>query len=329
MGGAGHLVIGVCTYNRGGAITRTLGAIAGMERCGGRLARVVVVDNASTDGTGEVVDRFIAERGPADLRFERVYEGMPGKVAAMRRLFAGTSEEFIGIIDDDTVPEAPWGAAMLSLMDDQPRAGIVSGPVRNIWETGPTRLARVYRRSLGDQDFGPRRVELTEPMSFLMGASLVIRRSALDESGWMQGSRLVARTGPSLECGAEDAEVCVRIRQAGWGVWYEPGAKMGHLIPARRQTAAYLADLRGAICRGEPMLRWVAGVVGSREEAEREGARARRLCLKTLLFDWRPTRRRVRLAERRGRVEGWREVAARLSAERPPHRGGGPANAGP
>src|SRR5207248_2501965 len=88
---------------------------------------------------------------------------------------------------------------------------------------------------------------------------------------------------------------------------------MGHLIPARRQTPEYLARLRGAISRGEPALKWVAGQVRTVEEARAETARAKRLYLKTLLFDWRPRRRRVRIAERRGRLEGWRELAARLS----------------
>ena len=183
----------------------------------------------------------------------------------------------------------------------------------NVWESGPTRLARIYRRSLGDQVRGEGRERLDEAGSFLMGASLAIRRAALEESGWLCGSWMAGRTGEDLQCGAEDAELCFRIRRAGWEVWYEPRARMGHLIPARRQTPEYLARLREGISRGEPTLRWAAGLVKSPDQAVAEAARARRLYVKTLLFDWRPTRRRVRLAERRGRVRGWEELAARLS----------------
>ena len=98
---------------------------------------------------------------------------------------------------------------------------------------------------------------------------------------------------------------------------------MGHLIPARRQTAEYLARLREGITRGEPLLRWAAGLISDPAEASAEEARARRLYVKTLLFDWRPSRRRVRLAERRGRVRGWQELAERLNG------GSGPLGAVP
>jgi GT2 family glycosyltransferase len=312
------MVIGVCTYNRGAAIERTLRALAEMDpvvRDGvPRLRRIVIVNNRSTDDTAAVVDRFIAgNSGPVPM--EQVHEQTPGKTQAMLRLFAATDEPVVCIIDDDTTPERGWAGAMLSLLEAQPRAGVVGGPVVNVWESGPTELAIKYRRSLGDQLMGEARVKLTDPGGFLMGASLAIRRRALEESGWLEGSRLESRKGESLECGAEDAELCIRIRQAGWEVWYEPAAKMGHLIPARRQTVEYLARLRGAICRGEPALKWVAGQVESMDKVRAEAKRARRLYFKTALFSWSPGRRRIRLAERRGKMEGWRQLAERLEAE--------------
>lgn len=308
-----RMVIGVCTFNRGPAITRTLEALAALDSASGRVKRIVVVNNASTDDTARVVDEFA--RTHPESRIERIDELRPGKIEAMRRLFAATDEEVVGIVDDDTIPSQTWGEALLSLLDAEPRAGIVGGPVSNVWEAGPTPLAVKYHRSLGDQLMGERRVKLTDPMSFLMGASLACRRAAVIESGWLTGSQLASRKGSDLECGAEDAELCYRIRKAGWEVWYEPRAAMGHLIPARRQTVEYLANLRGAICRGEPALRWVAGDIKSLEVVRSEAQRAAVLYWKSLLFDWRPTRRRIRVAERRGKLDGWRRLAEKLSAE--------------
>jgi hypothetical protein len=189
--------------------------------------------------------------------------------------------------------------------------------VPNVWEAGPTRLARIYRRSLGDQDHGPVRKRLDDPASFLMGASTAYRRAAVEDSGWLEASVLECRRGEALECG-EDAELCLRIRGAGWEVWYEPTARMGHLIPAKRQTAPYLARLRESICRSEPWLRWMAeqrGFSGAdRSWAVEERRRARGRYLKTLVTDLRPMRRRVRVAERRGRVQGWDQLIAHLES---------------
>ena len=310
------IVIGVCTYNGATRIIPTLEALAAQDRLDGRVTRAVVVDNNSSDGTADAVAAFAARH--LAMPIEVVREPRPGKVEAMRTLIRSTDEPYLMLADDDTLPSPGWAAALANLLDEVPRAGIASGPVKPRWESGPTRLAEIYVRSLGDQDLGPQRRVLDHPAQFLMGASLGIRRKALDESRWMTGSRLVARTGASLECGAEDAEVCFLIRQAGWEVWWEPGAPMLHRIPAERQTAPYLARLRESICRGEPKLRWIAhGADPSwKDLADREAGLAARRYLKTLLLDWRPTRRRIRLAERRGRLEGWRALARELSPEK-------------
>ena len=297
------VVVGLCTYNRGGKIVPTLEAMAKLDRAGGRVTEAVIVDNRSTDDTANVIDAFIERNTGLPMR--RVHEATPGKSAAMARLFHETSEPLIAMLDDDTLPDVGWARGMLSLFDDEPKAGAVGGPVHIVWQDGMTRIAQIYKRSLGDQLLGEKRVRLDDPASFLMGASLGVRREAWAQSGWLERRTLEGRRGELLECG-EDAELCIRIRQAGWELWYEPTAKLGHVIPGSRTTTAYIAKLRESICKSEPMIKWMTtpGVDGAWARAQY--ARARRLWLKTLLFDWRPTRRRVRLAERKGRVEGWK-----------------------
>ena len=319
---SGELAIGVCTFNRGGKIVPTLESLARLDTHDGRLTRVIIINNASTDDTPAHVERFIASRremvGAAGPRFELWHEPTPGKVHALRRFIRDSSEPWLGVIDDDCLPESAWASAMMSMLDEALRAGAVGGCVRNVWESGPTRLATIYRRSLGDQLLGESRLRMDDPASFLMGASMAYRREAIIASGWLESTRLECRRGAVLECG-EDAELCLMIRQAGWEIWYEPGARMGHVIPASRQTAAYLARLRESICRSEPVLKWLAR--GSTRDAatldwaQREARRARLLHLKSLLFDYRPSRRRIRIAERAGRVRGWRRVVDELRGQ--------------
>jgi GT2 family glycosyltransferase len=297
------MVIGICTYNRGKKIRATLDALAKLENPGGRISRIVLVNNASTDDTPNEIDRFIASGPPIPV--VRIDEPSPGKIAALRTLFARTDEPLLALTDDDTVPEPGWARSMLEVFDASPKAGVVGGPVINVWESGPTRLATIYRNSLGDYERPGGRHRVDAPDQFVIGASMGVRRAALVASGWLDGCILEARTGSKLECGAEDAEVCIRVRQAGWDVWYEPLAAVGHLIPPSRQTPEYLARLRGAICRGEPKLKWLAAGRPGGDWATRPARRARKLWLKTMLFDWRPTRRKIRLAERAGKREGW------------------------
>lgn len=304
------MAIGICTYNRGPKIRATLDALRKLENPGGRICRIVLVNNASTDTTPAEIDEFIASRPP--IPAIRIDEPSPGKIAALRTLFARTGEPLIALTDDDTLPEPGWARVMLELFDREPKAGVVGGPVINVWESGPTRLARIYRHSLGDFERGDRAHRVGTPGEFVIGASMGVRRVALEASGWLDACILNARSGANLECGAEDAEVCIRICQCGWDVWYDPGAKVGHLIPSARQTPEYLARLRGAICRGEPKLKWLAAGRPDAPWADGPTRRAEHLWLKTLLFDWRPTRRRIRLAERAGKREGWRALREML-----------------
>lgn len=305
-----RMAIGICTFNRGARIRQTLEALRRLENPGGRISRIVLVNNASTDTTPAEIDAFAASDPPIPV--VRIDEPSPGKIAALRTLFARTDEPLLALTDDDTLPEPGWARAMLELFDREPRSGVVGGPVINVWESGPTRLARIYRNSLGDfeRDALPHGVDA--PGEFVIGASMGVRRAALEASGWLDGCILNARSGANLECGAEDAEVCIRVRQCGWEVWYDPGAKVGHLIPTARQTPEYLARLRGAICRGEPKLKWLAAGRPPAPWADAPARRAERLWLKTLLFDWRPTRRRIRLAERAGKRDGWRALREML-----------------
>lgn len=304
-----RMVIGVCTYNRGERILRTLQTIAEMDRVGGRIARCVIVDNRSNDGTDQIIDRFIAS-GPA-LPMVRIYEERPGKPEALRRLFQETDEPLLGVIDDDCLCDPGWAREILRVFDQRPRAAIVGGPVSVVWETGPTRIAEIYKKSLVDRSLGDTEVMLTGATEFVVGAAQGMRREAVLATGFLESREMDCRRGQTLEAG-DDVELCIRARKLGWEIWYTPESRMGHLIPESRQSIAYIARLRESICRSEPWTRWIAGEVDA-ARAAREVARARMLHLKSVLFDWRPMRRRVRIAERAGTLRGWRGVAERIA----------------
>ncbi|MBX3362132.1 MAG: glycosyltransferase family 2 protein [Phycisphaeraceae bacterium] len=308
---ADRIVIGVCTYNRGERILRTLRTIAEMDRADGRVTRCVIVDNRSNDGTSEIIDRFIAS-GPA-LPMVRVREEKPGKPEALRRFFEETDEPLLGVIDDDCLCDPAWAREILRVFDAQPRAGIVGGPVSVVWESGPTKIARIYKQSLVDRTLGNEQKMLSGPTDFVVGAAQGMRRASVIETGFLSQREMDCLRGERLEAG-DDVELCIRARKLGWEVWYTPDAKMGHLIPPSRQTVAYIARLRESIRRSEPWTEWIAGLV-DHDRAKRERTRARRLYLKSLFFDWRPARRRVRLAERAGTLRGWEGVCRRMSGE--------------
>lgn len=98
----------VVTHNRRDLLARSLGALRDQER---PVDAILVVDNASTDGT----DAMLAERfGDVErLRLEHNEGGAGGFHAGIRAAFAG-GWDWLWLMDDDTLPGS---AALARLLD--------------------------------------------------------------------------------------------------------------------------------------------------------------------------------------------------------------------
>jgi len=193
-------------------------------------ARVWVVDNASHDGTVEMVrEEFpVVELIASDenLGFSKANN------LAIRR----GSAPYVLALNPDTLMTGGALDQMLELMEQKPEVGISGcrlelpdgsfdhaarrsfptplGALAHFtrigrWKKAPARLAQ-YRAP---------EVE-SGPVDAVNGAFMLIRRKALDEVGlfdegyWMY---------------MEDLDLCYRFAQAGWITWYEPAVKVIHV----------------------------------------------------------------------------------------------------
>ena len=306
------MVIGICTFNRGPKLIRTLETLAAMDLCNGRVTRLMVIDNNSTDQTGIVVDAFAATS--THLKVARIVETTQGLAAARERLIHATTEPIVAFIDDDCLPDVAWAAAILSSFDRHPRAGMTGGRVSLSWESGPTVLARRCATMLAAQDLGPREFQLVEPEHCLVGAAFAVRRSAVNQSGWLERRSLTDREGNALTSGG-DFEMGIRIRRAGWELWYSPEPSVQHLIPPERQTAAYLQRLMRGVSLSKAALKWLAHGEPGVEWAVARARKARRRRVKSMLLEWRPSHRALKLAEHQARCEGWASLVNALQSQ--------------
>lgn len=198
-----------------------------------RGMRVHVVDNASGDGTVEMVRR---EFGEVDVIAS---DRNLGFSAANNLVLRDSDASYALVLNPDTRLTAGALDRLLDQMDARPEVGIC-GP-RLIREDGsddhaakrsfPTPLSALGHFSgLGRQRTarGPlaayRAPHLSPdragPVDAVNGAFMLIRRGALDEVGlfdegyWMY---------------MEDLDLCRRFSRAGWMTWYEPSATVIHL----------------------------------------------------------------------------------------------------
>jgi predicted dehydrogenase/glycosyltransferase involved in cell wall biosynthesis len=230
----------ICTYNNCDSLRRTLASLTRLAVPSGALLEVVVVDNNSSDNTCQVAEDFV-ERLP--LRY--IFEPEQGLAYARRRGVRESSSELIGFVDDDCVLAPDWIEQAVLFCEKHPWAGAVGGRVRPVYEIPPPDFL-LRHPCMSAQDLGdfPQQMPSTG-LTNLVGAGLLLRRSSLEATGWIERHFLVDHRGNSLST-AGDTEMVLRIRAAGYELWYNPAMRLDHCIPRSRISLSYVCrNFRG------------------------------------------------------------------------------------
>lgn len=321
MSHVGHtsVSLGLCTFNRGSAILPTLEAIAAMcaaPDVSARLAEVLIIDNNCSDDTPHIIDTFI--HAHPSLRIRRIVEPVQGIAAARACFFRSSTAPFMAMLDDDTLPDPAWLSAILAPFASDSRAGWVGGRIELQFDSPPSAIALRCATMLAHQDLGPAPLVLTRADQGMASAAFAMRREALLATNWLDDRLLGGRTGSVLESG-EDYELCIRMRALGWHICYTPEARVRHLIPDRRQSIDYLERLARGVSLSKAQLKWLASGKPGPDWATSHLRRARARLRRTQLLEWRPSIRRLKLAEHHARVESWERLLRTLSVSKAAH----------
>ncbi len=163
-----------------------------------------------------------------------VPEPAPGLHEARHRGAREAKGDLLVYIDDDVRVCAGWAAAIVAPFTD-PGVACVGGPVAAVLEGEPPPwLDQFDSWYLSALDLGPERRELRWPEG-VNGCNLAVRRRALLAVG---GFNPDAFADPAMVWLRGDGEGGLqrKFRDAGLRVFYEPAARVGHLIPHARLT---------------------------------------------------------------------------------------------
>ena len=109
----------IATRNRAEMLEEALQSIVDQTLC---PTEVVLVDNASTDQTPEVADRFRSK-----LNLVYVIEPQLGVAHARNRGIATARGDIVAFIDDDCLPDPEWLQNMVWRFESDPSIGVVGG----------------------------------------------------------------------------------------------------------------------------------------------------------------------------------------------------------
>jgi GT2 family glycosyltransferase len=222
----------ICTRDRAATLARAVEGALGQVRAAG--GEVLVVDNASTDGTPALLAAMAARHAPL-LRVTR--ESEVGLSAARNRGLAEMRGEIAVFLDDDAVPRPGWLDALVAPFRDE-RVACAGGRILlyfsappPAWLTPPLHPAL----SAYDQGDEPRTIRYGEA-DYPYGANIAFRRAAARACGGFS-TRVGLRGGLQLQ--HEETDLCYRLERAGGEVRYAPAAVVDHLISPDRLTPAW------------------------------------------------------------------------------------------
>lgn len=224
--------------------------------------RVLVVDNASADGSAEKLEGFVARQGwggwvsviPANYNGGFAFGNNVGIREALR---SDQNLNYVMLLNPDTVVHEGAIHALVDFMDSHQQVGIAGSRLENA--EGATECSAhnallplgemvsgarldILSRMLHRYAVSPPMQEVAHECDWVSGASLIVRREVFEKIGMLDEGYFLY---------FEEMDFCLRARKAGWKVWFVPKSRVVHLEGAStgvrdmaRRRPAYWYDSR-------------------------------------------------------------------------------------
>lgn len=217
----------ICTHNRADYLPRAIQSLVD-QTLNADQYEIIVVDNASTDGTVAVVDAIA--HWPHVIRY--CHEPQLGLSHARNHGYHQARGQYVAYLDDDAIASPDWLAAILAAWHiSSPQVGLMGGKVLPIWEGDrPPWLRAQLLPYLSVLDLASTPVTLNA-QQYVVGANMTLPKALLAEIGGFQVG--LGRRGKNL---LSDEEFLLKqqLEVRGYVTRYQPSLVVHHHIPRER-----------------------------------------------------------------------------------------------
>jgi L-malate glycosyltransferase len=240
------LTVLFATYNGGKTLPVVLEAYRNLEVPAGEW-KLVIVDNGSNDGTGEIIESYRHL-----LPVTPVREVRRGKNIALNTGLSEVKGDLVVLTDDDVIPQENWLSEFKVASELHPECAIFGGPILPKWEICPedwilswVPLEPTYGLLNGKEE---------GPISYhvVFGGNMAIR-SKIFEMGY-RFNESVGPRGASYAQGSE-TELLMRLDRAGFKAWHCKDAVVEHMIKSSQMEREWVLARAKRYGRGRYRLR--------------------------------------------------------------------------
>jgi GT2 family glycosyltransferase len=233
------ILILIVNYRTSDLVAQCLASLVD-ESCGTRKIRIVIVDNASQDGSAERLSNLAKASAWSDkvtvLPLGRNGGFASGNNAGIASVQAQwPSVDYIVLLNPDTIVRPGAIRALVDFMDAHPLVGIGGSGLENATgasepsaHTFPSPIGELLAGArLGVLDQLLRRYVVTpiprdhaHKCDWVSGASMIIRKRVFDDTGPLDEGFFLY---------FEEVDFCRRAKTSGWDCWFIPESRVVHL----------------------------------------------------------------------------------------------------
>lgn len=211
------------------------------------VPHIIVVDNASTDGSAELVAKQYPD---VEVIYNDKNYGYAGGVNPGFRRAIELRATYAAPFNDDATADPNWLKHLVNFLDSEPTYGAACCKVlkedgKSLDSTGDylTTWGLPYPRGRGEEDHG--QYDNATEIVAASGAASLFRVEALTEVGFFDENFFAYY---------EDIDLGLRLQLAGWKVGFVPKSKVFHKIGMTSDRVKGFTTLQ--TMKNEPLLLW-------------------------------------------------------------------------
>lgn len=231
------VAVAIVSYKSAGLTIDCLRSIEPERLTPGIRVRAIVVDNASGDATavGEAIAANSWSSWVSLIQARRNGGFAYGNNLAIQEAYSERPPDYVYLLNPDTVLRRGAISALTRFLEDHAEVGIAGSSFENVDGTDWP-IAFKFPSLLGELEGGlqlglatrllqrwtvpVQMSKIAQPIDWVPGASMMIRRSVIDTIGGFDENYFLY---------FEETDFCLRAKRAGFSTWYIPQSRVMHI----------------------------------------------------------------------------------------------------